>query len=145
MLQVGDVFIARVITNTEAGARITAADVQLQFDAKLLRASACMAGSGVQDIAGFECRLNMPRLLNSVQLSYVTASGTTTDPEVGDLPQQESAGDMDSNTAVELGLVTFQVATPLLFQPLFCMTASCVFQTTALSQIVQETREVCYL
>lgn len=104
--------MARVITNTEAGVWITAADVRLQFNESLLRASACSAGSGVQDVAGFECRLNMPRLLNSVQLSYVTASETTASADGSDVQQPQASGSMETTT-VELALVTFQVATSL--------------------------------
>lgn len=100
-------FVTRISTNTEAGARITAADVKLQFDKNILRASACTAGAGVHDIAGFECRVNMPSLLNSVQLSYVTASGPTENSEVINVVEESAGMDMNS---VELALVTFQVA-----------------------------------
>ena len=99
-------FVAPIITRLEAGALITAADVWLQFDETLLRASACTAGADVQEVAGFECRLNMPRLLNSVQLSYVTASGTTTNAT--DAQQPNASGSMETST-VELARVTFQV------------------------------------
>jgi hypothetical protein len=94
------------MTSTDARSPITAADVQLQFDADLLRVSACSAGSGVEDVAGFECRFNMPGLLNSVQLSYVAASDTTAGSETRDLMEEFTAGVVMSD--VELAIVNFQ-------------------------------------
>lgn len=103
VLQVGDIFVARVTARVEENVPISAADVQLQFDQTLLRASNCVAGSGVRDAAGFECRFNMPGMLNSVQMSHVEASAEADTAEKASQSENQQLSDL------ELALVTFQV------------------------------------
>lgn len=70
-LQVGTNFTVALAANTE-GAAVMAADVRLAFGERALRVIACVPGGAILQPAGFECRFNMPRMLGSAQVSYVS-------------------------------------------------------------------------
>lgn len=107
-MQVSAEVTVAVAANT-GGAAIMAADVELAFDEARLRVTACGPGAAVKDTAGFECRYNMPGLLGSAQVSYVSVGG-----DEGQTHQDDAAADARGaaeldDGQVELAWVTFKV------------------------------------
>lgn len=101
-LQVSSSFTVALTANT-GGAPVVAADVEVAFEERSMRVTACAPGAAIAHPAGFECRFNMPGLLGSAQVSYVS---------MGDDVEPITAGGSASDPAeglLELALLTFQV------------------------------------
>lgn len=94
-----------------------AADIEVAFDRQALRVTGCAPGAAIGQPAGFECRYNMPGLLGSAQVSYVSlghSAGIEHEAEVRGPAGNGAAGQLDGGGRRQAGLaeiawLTFQV------------------------------------
>lgn len=89
-----------------------AADIEVAFEEQAMRVTACAPGAAVTQPAGFECRFNMPGLLASAQVSYVSMGD-----DDGEASRPGGAAREPGEGLAELAWLTFQVLTTCFWDP----------------------------